>query len=361
MKTIAIAGRRDAAARTFAGEFRRLYDRGRAVAATEVAELWTAEVVDRTFVELMQLDRACAPTPGTPADVQFFTLLRRNMAGFIREAAPSAGETGVPVIPAALAEEQDAHVADAVGLGRRELPRERARAVRERMKTDELYRAVVKPIVEAYRKPALSEEDMEIAWARFVRKAGLPTEAEHAVIGDWDWIDRRRVMRVLRGIGRALVGAMIVWGAVWAFIGVMQLWYFDRARTDANETLVRTLPDNSVARMGPESWLKHREGMRSVTGRPARDTWMTGDIRFEVQPVERPPFEVTTEQAELTVLGTRFRVVARQGVTTVEMERGRIVIRRRDWKGDFEGKRQVVKEGQVARITHEQIVIGEMP
>ena len=261
----------------------------------------------------------------------------------------------------ALSPEYDAYVDDAVGLAMGTLTKARAAAVRGRMKHDDMYRAVVKPIVDAYKTPDLSREDMDIAWPVFARDAGMPIEAVEALVGSDDAREMRGLMRIFGSVGKLVTAVVIVIGGVLGNMALMNLLYFERVSTSPRGTLREVLPDSSVVVLGPSSSLKYRDDMKTAMGHYKRDTWFSGEGTFAVRSDSTQLFEVNTNQAQLIALGTRFRIVARDRVTTVVMEEGRMTIRRINREGREEGRMEVVKPGQTARITHEVIDIRSTP
>ena len=260
-----------------------------------------------------------------------------------------------------LSPEHDAFVDDAVGLATGTLTKAAAAAVRERMKHDHVYRSAVKPIVDAYKVPDLAQEDMDVAWPVFARDAGMPIEAVEALVGDAGAREQRGLMRLFAAVGKLAAGILIVIGGVFGNMKLMSILYFEQVSTSPTGRLREVLPDSSVVELGPSSWLKFREGMQTAMGDRRRDTWFGGSATFDLRSEPTHLFEVNTDEAQLIALGTRFRITADNGVTTVVMERGRVTIRRLNDEGHFEGRMRVVKEGQTARITREAIEIKETP
>ena len=265
----------------------------------------------------------------------------------------------VPAIPPRPGE-HDGYIVDAVALARGELSKDAARAVRERMLADPVYRGVVEPIVKSYKEPDLTDEEMEIAWPHFVKEAGLPESAIDLVLGDHVAREDRNVKSWFGMVGKAAAGLMIVVGGFAGTITGMDYMYFDRITTGAREVTVATLPDSSVVTLGPESWFKFREDMKASMGWRMRDTWLRGEATFVTTHEPTHLFEVTTEQAHIVALGTRFKVIAREGVTRVELTEGRLVIRRKNFGAEFV-ERFVLKAGQSAYITFESGRVGALP
>lgn len=89
-----------------------------------------------------------------------------------------------------------------------------------------------------------------------------------------------------------------------------------------------SLPDGSVVELNAGSTLRYAHGFRARLGWPAsrRTVRLEGEAFFSVEHTGRP-FEVLTDEARVTVLGTRFLVRARaegdEG-TRVAVESGRV-------------------------------------
>jgi transmembrane sensor len=85
--------------------------------------------------------------------------------------------------------------------------------------------------------------------------------------------------------------------------------------TGPAEATTVPLPDGSVVRIGPESWLE-AEGTRSVT--------LEGVAYFAVASDSAAPFEVLTHAGRIRVLGTRFEARAEGDSALVAVVEGRV-------------------------------------
>ncbi|MBD3377982.1 DUF4974 domain-containing protein [candidate division KSB1 bacterium] len=85
--------------------------------------------------------------------------------------------------------------------------------------------------------------------------------------------------------------------------------------TGRGETLRMALKDGSIL------WLNHTTKVRIEGERQRTVVLQEGQAQFQVQPAESP-FQVTTDQATITVLGTRFDVLTRKAKTRVIVQEG---------------------------------------
>ncbi|MDX1419028.1 MAG: FecR domain-containing protein [Rubricoccaceae bacterium] len=139
--------------------------------------------------------------------------------------------------------------------------------------------------------------------------------------------DRRtaRQPRPLRLVTRALAVA-----AALVVVGVVAWWVRPVTVTASPGAQVAVaLPDGSEATLNSGTTLTYRRGFDRLPFVDAdrRSVALAGEAFFAVEPGARP-FVVETHNAEVTVLGTRFNVRARQGhgedATQVAVSEGRV-------------------------------------
>ena len=242
----------------------------------------------------------------------------------------------------ALHPDHDGYVDDAVALGRGDLPRAEARRVRERMLADAEYRAVVEPIVRAYEQPPLTGMEAEKKWSAFVRAADLPETVARAAVGTEVERERRRRMGMLRVAGAIAAGIVLIVGGVQGARWAAGPAGYETVRTSATETVIRTLPDGTIATIGPSSQLRYPKRMldESTDTRTKRMAWPSGEVTFQVARVEPrsgvgvkggATFMVETPHAWIEVIGTKFTVLVLPGSTHLEVEEGVVAARKRPY------------------------------
>ena len=157
----------------------------------------------------------------------------------------------------------------------------------------------------------------------------------------------------------ALAVAMVV------LVVGLGLWSLVRPTTLAapyGETLTATLPDGSRAELNSGTTLTYA----AAFGKKERRVRLSGEAFFSVRRDEQP-FVVETANAEVTVLGTRFNVLAWPGPsadhTTVAVASGQVRVAAR--QGDAQavtlgpGQQSVLAAGAVAPSPPERLATGE--
>ena len=121
-----------------------------------------------------------------------------------------------------------------------------------------------------------------------------------------------------------------------ALIGMLFWWNQPvTVHTAAGEQTTVSLPDGSTAHLNGASTLSYARGFATWPGVDAsqRTVDFSGEAFFAVEPEARP-FQINTENAQVEVLGTAFRVRARTDAdgpvtTAVTLQSGRVQLRGR--------------------------------
>jgi transmembrane sensor len=125
-----------------------------------------------------------------------------------------------------------------------------------------------------------------------------------------------RVLSFRRGLAAAAVLLLLATGSL-ALVGLP-----GRAVALPGESVAVTLPDGSRAELNSGSSIRWRRSVLPGAS-PPRSYRLSGEAFLSVVAGARP-FVVETFNAEVTVLGTRFNVRAREGGTEVVLEEGRV-------------------------------------
>ncbi len=173
-------------------------------------------------------------------------------------------------------------------------------------------------------------EEWSQAWALTEGAATSPFEAD--MVGAWAKVDAATPANpheiVGRPVGKIVPLSKIVrrWSvaaAVLLAIGV-GLWWTNRApiaqqpqlveiKTLDNERKAVTLPDSS------QVWLNENSRLAFDANFVQRQVNLVGEAFFDVERIVDRPFEITSGDATVTVLGTSFNVRAYEGEEKVEV------------------------------------------
>lgn len=263
-----------------------------------------------------------------------------------------------PDVPQHLLPEYDEYVDDALDLVRGRLSKDEEAAVRKRMDEDPIYKAVIDDIVDAESAPPLPKAELEARLAEFWKKAGVEpvtpvlTQEDEATAADLaDFAERTRARETVWRRRLVKIGAIAA-----TVVGLMfgSWFYFDSFWTDYRTASYVTstidLPDGSKVVLAPSSTFRHLDKMESARGSLRRDTYLTGEGEFTVQPISDVPFSITTENATIVVIGTRFRVKAGGALTEVRVEEGKVSVQAIDERGDAQGAAVTLGAGSSARV-----------
>lgn len=224
-----------------------------------------------------------------------------------------------------------------------ELSEDKAAEVRARLETDPEFRDLAEPLLLAWSVPRktkpMSHEELRRSWLQLRRRAGMPpVPGQEEEADELAEFQRRREQA-----RRSVIMRRVVFAASLVFlmlIPVVGTWWADRLdepKTDltrpTSTTTVQTwvpatvpLPDGSTATLSSGTTLKF-----DPTFANGREVHLVGEGRFEVRATNASgagAFKVTTETAQLTVVGTSFTVTAfGQAGTHVTVREGRVRVR----------------------------------
>jgi len=165
---------------------------------------------------------------------------------------------------------------------------------------------------------------------------------------------------------RRLYFRMVAAAAILLILGTISWFEIDRQRstivsTDYGEQLEVTLPDQSVVKLNSNSTISFR---KHWSNKKTRQVHLSGEAYFEVRknPQVKQKFEVLTKDLKVQVLGTTFNVNAREQMTTVFLEEGKVNLdleNRDDDLGMNPG--DIVSYSKQTRVPERKQVVQEIP
>ena len=194
-------------------------------------------------------------------------------------------------------------------------------------------------------------DDKEVEGVPDANAAWADVKARVALEGSGRAPDRRPAPS--RGILRRLVrisaagAARVLLAALWAWMRPVS-----EAAPQGKSVEIR-LPDGSLAQLNGGSEIRYDRGFGAWPFDGRRSVELEGEAYFDVVHGERP-FVVTTSDAEIEVLGTRFNIRSWDGDTEVAVESGRVRVRAR-----ADASREVVlaNAGDAVRIENDSLLI----
>lgn len=256
-----------------------------------------------------------------------------------------------------LSPKYDGYVDQAVEYANDRLPAEEAAAFRQRIKTDDMFRRVVEPVLDAYSAPPLSRDEAREAWDDFrsrVAAAGLPVPSaeawDRAVAAQDDYAIRvadrkRRNWRLIAKIAAVIAFLFLAPTSIWVYL---ELAHIERVATKANVFSVVHLPDQSVVELAPESRMRYA---RNFATRRHRWIDFSGEGKFTVAPLAGVQFVVETPMADVTVLGTVFTLKAHDETLIVDVQEGKVSVQPVSGTGEPMGSAATVVAGSRVRVT----------
>lgn len=262
-------------------------------------------------------------------------------------------------IPLELAAEYDDYVDDAIALAAGTLSAEQSDAVRERMLKDANYKAVIDSILLAESAPALPQARVDASLRSFWEQASVVGEiAGESAAALEDFAERTRVREHVWRRRLLKVGAV---AATIAALTIGSWFYFDsfftEHRTAPYMTATLELPDRSTVVLEPSSMLRHLDNMQSGRGFLRRDVYLTGSAEFTVRHIGDVRFSVTSSNAVIVAIGTRFHVQTREALTVVRVDEGQVTVQPYDENGDTQGEAVTVIAGATARVIGTKVMI----
>lgn len=238
---------------------------------------------------------------------------------------------------------------------------EDAAEFRDRMKSDEMFRRVVVPVLEAHEGPQASPDSIREGWTdlrnRIVAAGGTPPSAEaiERALAEQSTTYEQRIRarargnwRIIRRIAAVLAFLMLIPIGLASYVEVFRI---ARIRTGSNVTSTVRLPDQSLIQLQPDAFLRYPKNFGE-----RRDRWVTfsGEGEFAISAGERR-FRVETERADVLVIGTRFTLRASDDLTVVQVTEGTVSVQRRDRRG-LTGQPVVIDAGTRVRVTQTGIL-----
>jgi len=239
---------------------------------------------------------------------------------------------------------------------------EDAVAFRDRMKTDEMFRRVVQPVIDAHYGPRSSDDVIRAGWNdlrnRIAAAGGTALSAEaieHALAERTTFEQRvkarsRMNWRLIARVAAVFAFLMLI---PISFMVYVELFQMRETATQPHVTSVVRLPEKTVVNLEPESRLRYP---KNLADRRTRWVNLEGEGEFIVTHNAQSPFEVHTRWARVTVIGTKFTVQANDLTTVVIVEEGKVMVQPLDGDDRTSGRPVVFSAGQRVRVTEAGII-----
>lgn len=157
-----------------------------------------------------------------------------------------------------------------------------------------------------------STHEIQAAWQKVAVRAGLESGTPAQPVA------RLRLVPRAWAVAASIV---LLAATAWFLFGPNAQPEWMQAETGRGQMATVSLPDGSTATLNAESRLEwdmdSRRGTRAVR--------LVGEAQFSVARAEQS-FEVVTSEARTVALGTQFTVRAREGVTRVAVQEGRVAV-----------------------------------
>ncbi len=174
--------------------------------------------------------------------------------------------------------------------------------------------------------------DSRIAWNKVKQQIATPSSKVVPMYRKW--------LRVAAAVAVLLVSSLVVYQYLQTEPALEMA-----STTATTETQLVQLAD------GSKVWLNRNATLHYPTkfGRKKREVTLKGEAFFDIQRDEQKPFVVQTHNAQTTVLGTSFNIVADTLLTDVTVATGKVEVSNRI------DEKVVLTPGQVANVQAEKI------
>jgi len=206
--------------------------------------------------------------------------------------------------------------------------------------------------IEAEPQPLPFQPDSESGWRILAQALDLESPVEKArESGDRRIFARLPFLREtrIRTVAVSFAAVALVVAAVWTWKSATLKQDMKTAVTANRERIEIVLSDGSRVRMNSGSSLRYPDRFSGS----AREVELSGEAFFDIAR-DGKPFSVLTDNSKSTVLGTRFNVRARDGRTSLIVEKGRV---------RFESRRLdrgvILAAGQMCQVGQDDVT-GEL-
>jgi len=157
----------------------------------------------------------------------------------------------------------------------------------------------------------------------------LPDEIEPKVDAAWQHLTRKhlqqnRPVKKLRPVWMAASSVILLVG-IYTFVkmfNVTDIYNAALITAIANDSIINiTLPDQSTVSLNRNSQISYRTDFKTD-----RKLVLKGEAFFEVTPDKEHPFEISSNQTVINVVGTSFNVKQKQGSTEVIVKTGKVTV-----------------------------------
>ncbi|MVT08964.1 FecR family protein [Chitinophaga tropicalis] len=167
------------------------------------------------------------------------------------------------------------------------------------------------------RKMGLLQEDLEFITSHYKEDA-FNVDTAWQNFADSHMVNPRYRWKQLYRYGAAAAVVLLAGAAIWGYIGQEKSPEWVSVRTGENEQRKIVLPDSSIVTLAPSTMISYS------TDRQIR---LDGKAFFEVSHEEHRPFFVSTQQLEVTVLGTSFLVDEQDDSAKVIVSSGKVRVK----------------------------------
>ena len=254
-------------------------------------------------------------------------------------------------VPPELAAEYDEYVDVAVDLANGRLSPRREAEVRERMKTDLMFRKVVQPILDAHAAAPMPTAELEGHWTELRERIGLAVDTSPS-LQEYEQRVRARAGGKRRYLWRfAAVFAVVLLIPVAIILVADTVGYTERS-AEPNVVASVRLPEGSMVLLSPGASVRYPNTLAELRMRSVR---LHGEASFTVAPDVNRPFAVSTTRAVVTAVGTKFTVVDGDVVVVTVIE-GKVTVQALDDDRNLVGRIVLLRPGARVRVTSQGIL-----
>ncbi|HJT72951.1 MAG TPA: FecR domain-containing protein [Chitinophaga sp.] len=167
------------------------------------------------------------------------------------------------------------------------------------------------------RKMGLLQDDLEFIASNY-REDAFNVDTAWQNFADSHMVSPRHRWRQLYRYGAAAAVVLLAGAAIWVYVGKEKAPEWVSVRTGENEQRKIVLPDSSIVTLASSTMISYSTD---------RQIKLDGKAFFEITQAPHRPFSVSTQQLEVTVLGTSFLVDEQDDSTKVIVSSGKVRVK----------------------------------